>query len=260
LAHSLTPPVSTCPDAGTLAPVTDDGGTADHYFTASPASPDQRREISTTLAGIGVAVETAPGVFSASRIDLGTSVLLRTVPAPPPGTLLDLGCGWGPIALTMALLQPQARVWAVDVNERALDLVRRNAGRVAQIAPAGEVIAASPDEVPSDLEFDAIWSNPPVRIGKDALHGLLARWLPRLAPGAEAHLVVQRNLGADSLARWLAEQRDDAGLAWGEVDKVASAKGFRVLRVRRPWGVARAETTRPAIQSAGKPPAGGPTS
>ncbi|HEX7589842.1 MAG TPA: methyltransferase [Demequinaceae bacterium] len=213
--------------------VGDDGAAGDHYFTARPASPDQRREISTTLAGIGVAVETAPGVFSSSRVDLGTSVLLRTVPSPPSGTLLDLGCGWGPIALTMALLQPRARVWAVDVNERALDLVRRNAVRVAQIAPASEVIAATPDEVPDDLAFDAIWSNPPVRIGKDALHDLLARWLPRLAPGAEAYLVVQRNLGADSLARWLADQRDDADLAWGAVEKVASAKGFRVLRLRR---------------------------
>ena len=205
----------------------------DHYFTARPSSPDERREIGATLAGIGVEVETAPGVFSSSRIDLGTSVLLRTVPPPPAGDVLDLGCGWGPIALTMALLQPRARVWAVDVNERALDLVRRNAARVATVAPAAEVIAATPDDVPDDLMFDAIWSNPPVRIGKDALHALLARWLPRLSPGAEAHLVVQRNLGSDSLARWLAEQRDDAGRAWGEVEKVASAKGFRVLRVRR---------------------------
>jgi 16S rRNA G1207 methylase RsmC len=210
------------------------GAAGDHYFTARPASPDQRREIGTTLAGIGVAVESAPGVFSSSRIDLGTSVLLRTVPPPPAGTLLDLGCGWGPIALTMAMLEPQARVWAVDVNERALDLVRRNAERVAQIAPAAEVIAATPDGVPDDLAFDAIWSNPPVRIGKDALHGLLARWLPRLAPGAEAYLVVQRNLGADSLARWLTDQHDDAGRAWGAVERVASAKGFRVLRVHRP--------------------------
>jgi 16S rRNA G1207 methylase RsmC len=214
--------------------VADDAGPqGDHYFTARPASPDERRELPVTLAGRDVVVETAPGIFSPGHVDLGTAVLLRTVPTPPTGTLLDLGCGWGPIALTMALLRPESRVWAVDVNERALDLVRRNAERLARLAPLGEVIAATPDEVPADLVFDALWSNPPVRVGKEALHGLLAEWLPRVKPGAEAFLVVQRHLGADSLAPWIAEQRDDAGLPWGQVERVASAKGFRVLRVAR---------------------------
>jgi 16S rRNA G1207 methylase RsmC len=214
--------------------VADDAGSGgDHYFTARPASPDERREVRVALAGRDVVIESAPGVFSPAHIDLGTAVLLRAVPAPPPGTLLDLGCGWGPIALTMALLRPEAQVWAVDVNERALDLVRRNAERVARIAPLGAIIAATPDEVPGDLAFDALWSNPPVRIGKADLHALLATWLPRVKPGADSHLVVQRHLGADSLAPWIAEQRDDAGLPWGRVERVASAKGFRVLRVAR---------------------------
>lgn len=212
----------------------DAGSQGDHYFTARPASPDERRELQVTLAGRDVVVETAPGIFSPGHIDLGTSVLLRAVPAPPAGTLLDLGCGWGPIALTMALLRPEAQVWAVDVNERALDLVRRNAERLALIAPLGEVIAATPDEVPEGLAFDALWSNPPVRVGKDALHGLLTEWLPQVKPQAEAHLVVQRHLGADSLAHWIADQRDDAGRPWGRVERVASAKGFRVLRLERP--------------------------
>lgn len=219
----------------------DDEGTAgngspgsDHYFSAKPASPDERRDVAVTLAGRDVTIETASGIFSAARIDLGTSVLLRTVPEPPGGTLLDLGCGWGPLALTMALLRPDAAVWAVDVNERALDLVRRNAERIARLHPLGQIIAAAPEDVPEDLAFDALWSNPPIRVGKDALHSLLETWLPRVAFGADAHMVVQRNLGADSLARWIGEQRDDAGVPWGHVEKIASAKGFRVLRLRRP--------------------------
>jgi len=204
--------------------------TNDHYFTAEPASPDERREIRVHLGGRDLDVETAGGVFSPGHVDLGTDVLLRAVPEPPAtGDLLDLGCGWGPVALSLALASPDARVWAVDVNERALDLVRRNAGRVAQIAPAGEVIAATPDEVPDDLTFDAIWSNPPIRVGKQSLHELLAVWLPRLVPGGEAWLVVQKNLGADSLAKWIAEQADDAGAPWGGIEKVRSSKGFRVL-------------------------------
>lgn len=191
----------------------------EHYFTARPASADQRRTLHVRLAGRDLEVETAGGVFSPDHVDLGTQVLLRTVPAPPDhGELLDLGCGWGPVALTLALLSPQARVWAVDVNERALDLARRNADRLG----LGNVVAAAPDDVPDDVRFDALWSNPPVRVGKPALHDLLTRWLPRVT--GEAWLVVGRNLGADPLQRWLT---DEAGLP---TTREASAKGFRVLR------------------------------
>ncbi len=194
----------------------------DHYFSARPATPDERRTRTVELAGREVRVQTANGVFSPGHVDLGTRVLLREVPDPPPsGDLLDLGAGWGPLALTMALLSPGARIWAVDVNERALDLVRVNAARLG----LANVRAVLPDEVPADTRFAAIWSNPPVRVGKDALHDLLRRWLPRLAPGGEAWLVAGRNLGADPLHRWLS---DELHLP---TERAASAKGFRVLRV-----------------------------
>jgi len=194
----------------------------EHYFTARPASAEQRRTLRVHLAGRDVEVETAGGVFSPDHVDLGTQVLLRTVPRPPAtGDLLDLGCGWGPVALTLALLSPGARVWAVDVNERALDLVRRNAARLGLT----NVVAATPDDVPDDVRFATVWSNPPVRVGKPALHELLTRWLPRVAPGGEAWLVVGRHLGADPLQRWLTTE---AGLP---ATREASAKGFRVLRV-----------------------------
>ena len=196
----------------------------DHYFTAQPASAAERRTVAVRLAGRDVEVETAGGIFSSGRIDLGTSVLLRHVPAPPTtGDLLDLGCGWGPLALTMALESPQARVWAVDVNERALDLARTNARRLGLT----NVEAVRPDEVPDDVAFAACWSNPPIRVGKDVLHQLMGTWMPRLADGAVAHLVVQRNLGADSLAAWLVRE---LGV---RVERRASAKGFRVLDVAR---------------------------
>lgn len=198
----------------------------DHYFTARPAAPDERRTITVRLAGRDVDVTTATGVFSSHRIDLGTRVLLREVPRPPShGHLLDLGCGWGPLALTMAMLSPEATVWAVDVNERALDLVRRNA---AELDLPG-VRAVRPDEVP-DVPLDALWSNPPIRVGKETLHEMLASWLPRLSETGQAHLVVQRNLGSDSLHRWLNDALGPDLLT----DRAGSAKGFRVLRVIRP--------------------------
>jgi 16S rRNA (guanine1207-N2)-methyltransferase len=195
----------------------------DHYFTAQPASADERRLLHVRLAGRDVEVETAGGIFSPDHVDLGTRVLLENVPAPPAaGDLLDLGCGWGPIALTLALESPGARVWAVDVNERALDLTRRNAARLG----VTNLQAVTPDLVPPDVAFAAIWSNPPIRVGKEALHAMLTQWLGRREPGGEAHLVVGKNLGADSLQRWIAAE---LGV---EVERTASAKGFRVLLVR----------------------------
>ena len=215
------------PAAAPDAAPEDSSGSSDHYFTAHPASDAERRPLRVRLAGRELELETARGVFSPDRLDLGTRVLLDTVPQPPPsGELLDLGCGWGPIALTLALRSPGARVWAVDVNERALDLVRRNARALG----LDNVHAVGPDEVPDDVSPVALWSNPPIRVGKAALHELLLRWLPRLAPGAQAHLVVQRNLGADSLQRWLAEQLGERTT----VTRIETAKGFRVLRVDAP--------------------------
>ncbi|HVN13766.1 MAG TPA: methyltransferase [Kineosporiaceae bacterium] len=202
----------------------DADGAGAHYFSERPAGAPERRLLRVRLAGRDVEVVTAPGVFSGDRLDLGTRVLLREAPPPPSsGDLLDLGCGWGPLALTLGLLSPRARVWAVDVNERALELARENARR---IGTAG-VRAVRPEEVPDDVRFTAIWSNPPVRVGKETLHALLLRWLPLLRPGAQAHLVVQRHLGADSLQAWLADRLDGAVA----VERAGSAKGYRVLRV-----------------------------
>src|SRR4051794_27251999 len=199
-------------------------GAAAHYFTPRPGTPSGRTLVPVRLAGREVEVVTAAGVFSGDRVDLGTRVLLREAPEPPAsGNLLDLGCGWGPIALTLGLLSPAATVWAVDVNERALELTVENAQRLG----VRSLRAVPPEEVPPGVRFDAIWSNPPIRIGKEALHALLLAWLPRLNPAAQAHLVVQRNLGADSLHSWLAEAL--AGRA--DVVRAGSAKGYRVLRV-----------------------------
>jgi len=199
---------------------------SDHYFSASPASAENLRRIRVSLAGRDLEVTTAGGVFSPQHVDAGTAVLLSHTPPPPPGGhLLDLGAGWGPISLSLAMQSPHATVWAVDVNERALDLVRRNA------ADAGldNVNAVLPDDVPDDVVFRSIRSNPPIRVGKNELHGLLERWIPRLDERSDAWLVVQRNLGSDSLQRWLAATFERGYT----VTRAATARGFRVLKVRR---------------------------
>lgn len=199
---------------------------SEHYFTSSPSSPENLRRIRVTLAGRGVEVVTASGVFSPEHIDTGTSVLLaNTPPAPAGGNFLDLGCGWGPIALSLALDAPHATIWAVDVNERALDLVRQNATALG----LDNVNAVLPEDVPADVSFRTIRSNPPIRVGKNQLHDLLETWIPRLDERSDAWLVVSRNLGSDSLQRWLS-----ATFTPGySVHRSATAKGFRVLKVRR---------------------------
>lgn len=195
-----------------------------HYFHTPDSTGDDRprRTVRARIWDVDYEFVTAPGVFSVDGLDLGTVVLLRECWPPDEATrLLDLGCGWGPIAVALAAECPSATVDAVDTNELALALTAENAQRVGV---ADRVRPLLPDDADPDVQYDEIWSNPPIRIGKEALHELLLTWLPRLAPGGVARLVVGRNLGADSLQKWL------IGEGYSCV-RIASAKGFRVFEV-----------------------------
>lgn len=193
------------------------------YFAEHPAAPGRPGVVQLVLADLHLELETDAGMFSPGRLDPGTRLLLQTAPPPPAaGQLLDLGCGYGPLALVMAARSPGSRVWAVDVNRRALALCARNAAR----AGLPGVRPVVPDDPSLPGQFQLIWSNPPIRIGKPALHELLTGWLGRLAPGGSAYLVVQRNLGSDSLQRWLS----DSG--W-PAERITARAGYRVLRTGR---------------------------
>jgi len=193
------------------------------YFTEQPTAPHRPGAVHLVLPDLHLELATDAGVFSAGRLDAGTRLLLETAPPPPrTGDLLDLGCGYGPLALTLAARAPRARVWAVDVNRRALELCEGN----ATVAGLANVRCVAPDDAGLPHAFQLIWSNPPIRIGKQALHAMLADWLGKLAAGGAAYLVVQRNLGSDSLQRWLAESGWDA-------TRFAARAGYRVLRVQR---------------------------
>jgi 16S rRNA (guanine1207-N2)-methyltransferase len=205
--------------------------TAEHYFSAEPGVPEQSRYVVLEAAGRRLRVESASGVFSATKVDPGTALLLRKAPPPPDSTanLLDLGCGYGPIALHLALCAPRSTVYAVDVNRRALDLVRRN----AEAHGVTNIVAGVPEDIDPTLRFDQVWSNPPIRVGKEELHRLLNLWIPRLSDGGTGWLVVARNLGGDSLQQWLTAN------GW-PTHRHASAKGYRILRVEKPRDAAAA--------------------
>jgi 16S rRNA (guanine1207-N2)-methyltransferase len=199
--------------------------TGDHYFAAQPTAPSRPRRVHLALADLDheLGFTTDAGVFAAGEVDPGSRLLLVDGARPDPAArvLADVGCGYGPIAVVLALRAPEAEVWAVDVNERAVALCRDNAERAGV---ADRVHAVTPDAVPPDLVLDGLWSNPPIRTGKAVLHGLMDEWLPRLAPGGEAHLVVAKNLGADSLATWLIGRGHT-------VARRASRRGYRLLDV-----------------------------
>ena len=198
---------------------------AGHYFDPKPSAAHRPGLVRVVLPDVYLELATDSGVFSPGRLDPGTRLLLDAAPAPPQsGDLLDLGCGYGPVACTLAARAPGATVWAVDVNERALALCAANAAR----AGLANVRCVTPEAPGVPGRLAGIWSNPPVRIGKGPLHELLRSWLARLAPDAAATLVMGRNLGADSLHGWLEQEE-----GW-QVTRLAARSGYRLLRVTAP--------------------------
>ena len=194
----------------------------EHYFSEQPNGEFKPKKIVTAIDGQRVELLTAGGTFSPDHMDTGTAILLEhAYQAPNSGNLLDLGCGWGPIALTLAKKNPGATVWAVDVNERSLELTRMNAEKLGLT----NIRVAHVDDVPAELTFTGIWSNPPIRVGKEALHDILNKWLVRLDEECEAYLVVSKDLGADSLLKWMQAEFEAM-----QSERIETAKGFRIIR------------------------------
>jgi 16S rRNA (guanine1207-N2)-methyltransferase len=198
----------------------------DHYFSADPQSPLRTTPLALNLRGTSVTVLSASGTFSPGGIDTGTEILLKYAPPPPAtGNFLDIGCGWGPLALALALEAPEAQVFGIDVNDRALRVSIDNAENLE----LHNLRICRPEDIPPGQTFDLIWSNPPIRVGKSDLHAILAQWLPRLNPGGEAFLVVAKKLGADSLLAWL----NSGHIPGIRAERIETAKGYRVIRVRK---------------------------
>lgn len=194
-----------------------------HYFSEQPQTDAKTHSVEFELEGTVFNLTAASGTFSSTRLDSGTRVLLKeSALFPDSGTVLDIGCGWGPISLAVATLRPETEVFGLDVNSRSLELAQANAAALK----LKNFKAVRAEQIPNELLFDGIWSNPPIRVGKAVLHQLMQTWIPRLKPGASAMLVVQKQLGADSFQKWLAETFTEFDVAKQSIDK-----GYRVIRV-----------------------------
>jgi 16S rRNA (guanine1207-N2)-methyltransferase len=204
--------------------------TEDHYFSADPDVPFKREPFSCTVWGHRLDLVSGSGVYSRGHLDIGTAVLFRETEPPAPGHVLDLGTGYGVIGLAIADAWRRAGVptgasfgvTGIEVTQRAVLLANQNG---ASLGLQDRFVACDPSYVPDDLAVDEIWSNPPIRIGKAALHDLLLQWFARLRPEGRAVMVVGKNLGGDSLQTWLTDQGYPT-------TRLASAKGFRVLESR----------------------------
>ena len=195
----------------------------EHYFSSLPGGDMKLRPVSFSVAETQLTLNAGSGTFSSGKLDKGTAILLRQFEQfPKDGVVLDLGCGWGPIGISLAKLNPGVRVWGVDINARSVELANSNAKNLG----LANFQATLPTGLPSDLQFDEIWSNPPIRIGKQALHELLSSYFKLLKQGGRAMLVVQKQLGAESLLKWLQEQNPSS-----KVSRRISEKGYWVIEV-----------------------------
>lgn len=195
----------------------------DHYFSSDPQIAEKQKQLSFSVGGQTLTLTASSGTFSSQKLDSGTAVLLGlSKQFPQSGEILDLGCGWGPIGISIAKLQPETKVTGVDVNRRSVELANLNAAAEGVL----NFKAINAEDLDPSRRFDEIWSNPPIRIGKDQLHQLLADYLAKLNPGGRAYLVVQKQLGADSLQRWLADSYPNR-----IVERVANSKGYRVILI-----------------------------
>lgn len=198
----------------------------EHYFSSDPAAPKKIVSLSIDVGGTQVRLDAASGTFSSGRLDSGTAVLLKeSEHFPKDGNVLDIGCGWGPIGISIAMLSPSTRVFGIDINQRSVEQSNLN----SKLNNLTNFTATKPEALDPDIKFSAIWSNPPIRVGKQVLHELMKTYIPRLEPGGKAVLVVSKNLGADSFQRWLQTQFPEAS-----VTRLSTDKGYRVIQLVSP--------------------------
>ena len=195
----------------------------DHYYTRDPQSESRPVECEYTYRGIPLSFQTDAGVFSKGEVDTGTRLLLEALPEEMRGDILDLGCGWGVIGISVARKWPETQVTMADVNRRALELSRENAKR-----NRADVCCAESDGMAAFAgeTFDAVITNPPIRAGKQVIYKMFADAAECLKPGGALYLVIRKQQGAESCIRYLQT-------ICASVEKLDKSGGFWVIRAKR---------------------------
>lgn len=194
---------------------------ADHYYTNKPCAAHDEQHFTFVLRGHEFRFTTDAGVFSRDRVDFGSLLLIENMEIPKQARVLDVGCGYGPIGLTAAMLATEGKVTMIDVNERAADLARRNAEhngiRNVEVR-VSDVYSAVQQET-----FDVILTNPPIRAGKEIVHRIFTEGYELLADGGTMWVVIQKKQGAPSALKKLQE-------TYRQVDEVDREKGYSIFR------------------------------
>jgi 16S rRNA (guanine1207-N2)-methyltransferase len=192
----------------------------DHYYTREPQSESRPVECEYVYRGERLRFVTDAGVFSKGEVDNGTRLLLEALPEQMSGEILDLGCGWGVIGISIAKKWPECRVTMADVNLRALELSRENAkkNRVETECIESDGMAAL-----ASRTFDAVVTNPPIRAGKQVIYQMFADAAKSLKPGGALYLVIRKQQGAESCIKYLKT-------IYGEVEKLDRSGGFWVIK------------------------------
>ena len=174
---------------------------SEHYFTPDPSAPHRPREFTVNVLGLELTMHTDAGVFSSDGLDPGSRLLVESLP-PLSGRVADLGCGWGAMGVPLALKNPNAEFLLTDVNQRAVDLARKN---IIQ-NQAKNARAVTGDGLKSLTgPFQAVITNPPIRAGKQLIYGLFQEAKEKLAPGGKLYIVIRKQQGAPSALKYLEE-------------------------------------------------------
>ncbi|MGE5674618.1 MAG: class I SAM-dependent methyltransferase [Mycobacterium leprae] len=196
----------------------------EHYYTARPEAEHAEEQFTATLRGMEITFTTDRAVFSRERVDFGSTLLIETMQIDPTDTVLDLGCGYGPVGIVAGRLAANGKVYMVDVNERACDLARRNLA--ANGVTNAEVRSGDGLAPVRGIVFDKIITNPPIRAGKAVIYQMIHDAHDALKHGGSIWVVIQTKQGAPSMKRHLEE-------VFGNVADVDRKAGYHILKAVR---------------------------